>query len=166
MSDLVFDLDEAGRFDLCFRDATLATGDDLTTAILVSLFTDRRANPDDELPAGDGDRRGWWGDAFPTPVLGTESEQDRIGSRLWLLSRALAIPETLVRAQQYAEEALGWMIGDKIASAVTVEASFPQPGWLMLAVAVDRPDGRRTEAAWTINWEAQILRSTVAGRIG
>ncbi|MDE9430177.1 phage GP46 family protein [Xenorhabdus bovienii] len=38
----------------------LVTGDDLQTAIIISLFTDRQARSDDDF---DGvDRRGWWGD--------------------------------------------------------------------------------------------------------
>ena len=54
----------------------LLGGDDLSTAILISAFTDRTALPDDVIPDGSNDPRGWWGDvaqAYP------------IGSRLWLL---------------------------------------------------------------------------------
>ena len=36
----------------------------LETAVLMSLFLDRRANDDDELPDGESDPRGYWGDAF------------------------------------------------------------------------------------------------------
>lgn len=168
MSDLCFDLDPVSDlFDLVFATATLAVGDDLATPVLVSLFTDARARADDELPvAGDMDRRGWWGDAFPATAAANALGQDRIGSRLWLLSRALQIPETLVRARQYAEEALAWMVDDGIASSVTAEASFPRDGWLQLEIAIDRPDGSGAAFAWALNWDAQILRSTVAGRVG
>ncbi len=38
----------------------LLSGNDLETAILISLFTDRLARADDDFD-GD-DRRGWWGD--------------------------------------------------------------------------------------------------------
>lgn len=165
MSDLVFDLDpETGLCDLVFRDATLATGDDLTTPALVSLFTDARAKADDPLPApGDTDRRGCWGDAFPAAVTGAVPEQDRIGSRLWLLERELQTPETLARARLYAAEALAWMVSDGICRAVEVDASFPQPGWLQIDIDVERLDGSRFAAAWSINWEAQILRPAVSG---
>lgn len=38
----------------------LVNGDDLQTAMIISLFTDRVARDDDDI---DGeDRRGWWGD--------------------------------------------------------------------------------------------------------
>lgn len=36
-------------------------GDNITTNVIASLFTDRRAQPSDELPDGGTDRRGWWG---------------------------------------------------------------------------------------------------------
>ena len=52
---------------------------DLQTAILISLFTDAQASPDDMIQDGSGDPRGWWGD------LGSSKP---IGSKLWLLGRA------------------------------------------------------------------------------
>ena len=57
----------------------LDSSEPLVRAVIISLFTWRRARPDDDLP---GDlRMGWWGDTY----AGTEG--DRFGSRLWLLSR-------------------------------------------------------------------------------
>ncbi|POZ13451.1 hypothetical protein C3Z09_23375, partial [Lelliottia aquatilis] len=51
----------------------LQQGNDLETAIYISLFTDRLARDDDKI---DGtDRRGWWADTGETYL---------IGSRLWL----------------------------------------------------------------------------------
>jgi len=43
----------------------------LVRAVMISLFTWRRANPDDALPGTE--RMGWWGDTFPTIA------NDRIG---------------------------------------------------------------------------------------
>ncbi len=51
----------------------------LVRAVLISLFTWRRANADDTLPDPRGFRMGWWGDTYPVVA------NDRIGSRLWLL---------------------------------------------------------------------------------
>lgn len=92
----------------------LAQKDDLQSAVVISLFTWRRAEPDDELPARDGDRKGWWGDSF------AEVEGDRIGSRLWLLAREKITPETIARAKAYIEEALAWLVADGVASRVEV----------------------------------------------
>ena len=43
----------------------LASSEPLVRAVMISLFTWRRANPDDALPDGKS-RMGWWGDSFPT----------------------------------------------------------------------------------------------------
>lgn len=111
----------------------LAEDDGLETAVLLSLFTDRRAEPDDALPGSDVDRRGWWGDAWP------DTPGDRIGSRLWLLSREKQTTAVLGRAQQYGREALDWLIVDGIASTVDVVASIPRNGILALEIGITRP---------------------------
>lgn len=110
----------------------LAEDDGLETAVIISLFTDRRAEPDDELPAGD-DRRGWWGDAL------AEVPGDRIGSRLWLLSREKQLSRVLPKAREYALEALQWLVEDGVALAVDVTAEIAGPGILGLLVEIRRP---------------------------
>lgn len=112
----------------------LATDDGLKTSVLLSLFLDRRARPDDALPdAAAGDRRGWVGDAFD---LG-----DRIGSRLWLLAREKQTEETRRRAEEYAAEALDWLVEDGLASAVRISAEWIATGILGLRIEVDALTG-------------------------
>lgn len=106
----------------------LAQDDGLATAVLLSLFLDRRAGPDDPLPDGT-DRRGWLGDALA-------ADGDRIGSRLWLLMREKQVEETRRRAEEYAEEALAWLVEDGLAEAVEVTASWGRTGWLDLRVEI------------------------------
>lgn len=84
-------------------------------AVTISLLTWRRAEPSDELD--DDNREGWWGDSFP-PV-----DNDRIGSRLWLLRRRSLTAQTLLDAQAYATEALQWIVDDKWAKSVSVTAT-------------------------------------------
>lgn len=135
--------------DYALATGALATDDGLETAVVVSLFSDRRAAPDDPLPGHDDDRRGWWGDAWP------EIPGDRIGSRLWLLSREKQTPAALARAQQYAAEALAWLVDDGVASAVNVVARIPRDGVLGLEIAIDRPANPpiryRLDAFWSGN---------------
>nr|EFH7355405.1 hypothetical protein [Escherichia coli] len=60
---------------------TVSTGaslDLLTRAVIISLFTWRRAGRDDDAPQ----IFGWWGDTWPTV------QNDRTGSRLYLLRRS------------------------------------------------------------------------------
>jgi phage gp46-like protein len=107
--------------DIAMANGDLVAENGLRTAVIISLATDREAEADDEIPDGSTDRRGWWGDmgcsADPPGWNG-----DKIGSRLWLLARAKAIPETALRAKGYVAEALQWLIDDGIALAVDVSA--------------------------------------------
>ena len=124
----------------------LATDEGLETAVIISLFTDRRANVDDVLPDNSGNRRGWWGDSFP------EQAGDRIGSRLWLLHREKQLPLVRERARQYAREALQWLVDDGIARAVDVEANFPRMGVLTLDVAIARALGAPVRFRYETFW--------------
>lgn len=111
----------------------LDSAEPLVRAVVISLFTWRRANPDDDLP---GDlRMGWWGDSFPSVP------NDRIGSRLWLLSRAKLTGETVIRAKEYAEEALAWLVDDGVAARVDVEAARIDTFTLGLACRFFKSDG-------------------------
>jgi len=107
-------------------DRSFAREDGLGTSVLISLFTDRRADADDGLAPAD--RRGWVGDAL------SDVEGDRIGSRLWLLKREKETEDTRQRAEEYAVEALAWMIDDDLVSAVEVEAAWVAPSVLGLRV--------------------------------
>lgn len=104
----------------------------LVRAVVVSLFTWRRANPDDELPASD--LMGWWGDSY------AEIAGDKIGSRLWLLSRSTLAQDTVRRAQEYATEALQWLLDDQVATSVTVTSSRLGVHSLGLTVVVTRAE--------------------------
>jgi len=86
----------------------------LFRAVVISLFTWRRATLDDPLPANE--RMGWWGDTY----LGTQG--DKIGSRLWLLSRQKLTLQTCTQAQTYAREALHWLIEDGIVEQIDIQA--------------------------------------------
>ena len=87
--------------------------DSLSRAVVISLFTWQRASQSDEV---DNDQRmGWWGDTF------AENKGDKIGSKLWLLLRQKITEETLNRAQEYAYDALKWLIDDGICSDITVD---------------------------------------------
>lgn len=134
-----------GRGDWALAGPDLAAGLDLETAVLISLFTDRVADPDDVIPDGSGDPRGWWGD------LGRSSA---IGSKLWLLERAKRTEDTRLRAEGYATEALAWMVEGAIASEVQAVAAWTRRGQLDLAVTIVRPDGAQQLFNYQWAWEA------------
>lgn len=122
----------------------LVTDSGLETAVIISLFTDRRAAADDAIE-GD-DRRGWWGDAYP------EQAGDLLGSRLWLLSREKQLPEVLRRAEEYAREALQWLVTDGVARSITASAEIIRQGLLGLTITINRstdpPVKYRFETFW------------------
>jgi len=108
----------------------LRTESGLRSAVIVSLFTDRRAAPGDEIPDGSNDRRGSWHDNF------LDDENDLQGSRLWLLSREKELPQVLIRAREYAEEALKWLVDDGVAEHITVLASHVRAGVIGLHIVI------------------------------
>lgn len=120
---------QAPVFSLSLADTDLATDDGLKTAVLVSLFTDRRADADDELPdPRSGDRRGCWQDQY------LANTGDSLGSRLWLLKRAKQTNETIERAKEYMREAMAWMLEDDVVTAIDVAAEWIERGVLGLSV--------------------------------
>lgn len=121
----------------------------LIRATIISLFTWRRANADDQV---DGERMGWWGDVAEPPEA-----NDRIGSRLWLLSRAKLLPEVFVRARTYAEEALAWMVDDGIATKIGVVAERYGREGLALICTIYRVDGPAVTLTFNNAWE--IIRA-------
>lgn len=139
-------LDAALVYDPVTRRADLALGDDCDllldetalTPMLISLGTDRRAEPDDELPTGIDalnaatsfvSRRGWVGDALDR--LGR-----KIGCRIWLLDRAKQTETTRRFAQFWAEEALAWAQSE-LGQAAEVSAEWVRPQLLGLRCKVD-----------------------------
>lgn len=133
--------------DCAMSDGDLAAESGLETAVILSLFCDARAREDDVIPDGTGYRRGWWADSVTPLASGgltvreDAAAHDRIGSRLWLLSREKQLPEVLRRAKDYAEEALAWLIDDGVARRVSVTPSVPRQGWLWLDIRIDLADG-------------------------
>lgn len=115
----------------------IVADDGLMSAVVISLFSDRLAAPDDQLPDGSGSRRGWWADA-PADGSTIATDDDLIGSRLWLLSRAKATPDTARRAQAYCLEALNWMLTDGIAGDIQVAAEWIDADKLGIKVAISR----------------------------
>ena len=136
-------LDVAGP-DCGMEAGDLVAEGSLRTAVILSLFLDRRADDDDILPNGSDDRRGWWADTVAPMtdygIGGGSASGDHIGSRLWLLSREKQLAGVLERARHYAEEALTWLVEDGVATAVQVTATNPRQGWLVLEVTVTLSD--------------------------
>lgn len=107
----------------------LASGDDLQTAVIISLFTDRLARADDDYEGSD--RRGWWGDS---------EEDQQLGSRLWLLRRQKLTTSVAQRAERYALEALAWLKSDGVVGDVSADAQIIWPNRLNLVISISSPN--------------------------
>lgn len=139
---LIYDA-SAKAFDLSIAGGDLVPDGTLETAVLLSLYTDRRALDEDVLPDGSTDPRGWWADVYG---------DRQIGSRLWLLSREKELDSVLRRAKEYATEALDWISSDGIAQSVEVDAIHLRRGVLQLIVRIQRGDSAALERRYDYVW--------------
>ena len=147
MADISLTWDVAqSRADISFGFGDVTTGNDLATAVLLSLFSDRLANADDTIPDLSSNRRGWWADDAST-------EEGKIGSRLWLLDRAKEIEATLRAAEDYEREGLRWMIADGIAAEIDVLVEWTRPTMLGSLVTVRKPDGQLVTLDYAWAWQ-------------
>ncbi|EON3358794.1 phage GP46 family protein [Yersinia enterocolitica] len=120
----------------------LLGGNDLETAILISLFTDRLARTDDGID--NDDRRGWWADT------GAEYE---IGSRLWLLRREKLTTKVALKAEDYANEALAWLLDDGVVTAISTNAQIVYPNRLNLIINYQQPEKAQVSVKFSWVWE-------------
>lgn len=117
----------------------------LIRAVVISLFTWRRAATDD--PVDDDERFGWWGDSYPTIA------DDRIGSRLWLLRRVKLTADTQRDAEFYAREALQWLLDDQQVLEVEVLTERADSHRLNLRVILTVPSGARLQINSSQLWQ-------------
>ena len=129
--------------DFGYADGDLETGQDLETACLASLFSDRLATPDFTPTDGTTDRRGWWADYYRDQPL---------GSNLWQLERAHQTRNTLGLARRYTQDALQWLVDDGVARQVMVDTRFLARNMIGIAVAIVKPDGSVTRFMYGWAW--------------
>lgn len=131
MPDIAISWDNAhSRGDWTLVGALLAIGNDLDSAILISIFSDRMAQPGDVIPDGTNDPRGWWAD-----------DDVPIGSRMWLLSRSKQTLQTLQRAYDYLAEALQWLIDDGVVGRFDINTQWVRRGMLGAQITAYKQDG-------------------------
>ena len=139
-----------GKFaDIKIANGDFVLGDDLETAVGLSLMTDRRATTAEiaEFQSGITDRqsrRGYWANTFRTVPQ---------GSGLWLLSRSKHAELTRSRAEAFALESLQWLKDDNIAQEISVVATLKGKSGLDLTVRVLKPSGEDLNYAYQFVWE-------------
>ncbi len=83
---------------------------DLRTLVVISLFTDAFVSQDEASLFGQDAGGGYWADP-------------NFGSKIWLLTRNKINNETFVQIEDYASQALQWILDDGIASTIDVEVA-------------------------------------------
>jgi phage gp46-like protein len=133
----------------------------LETAVVLALFTDRRAPPEAQTATGgpgglpprldDGDPRGWWGDGID---LRADDGETDLGSHLWLLERSPLTYRTARAAEIYAREALDPLLRQQAVARIELSAAAVEAeGRLELTVALYGRDGSHTfDRRFDIYW--------------
>jgi phage gp46-like protein len=147
--DLLVQWDNANTIgDWLLAEGDIQTGQDLESACLVSLFTDKLATPDFTPTDGTTDRRGWWADPLNDQPL---------GSNLWQLERAKKTRDTLGTARRYAQDALAWLVTDGVAQRVDVDTMWlgDQRGstFLGIQIQITKPDQSMTRFVFGWAWQ-------------
>jgi len=136
-TDGVYDVD----LDEDAADAALDDG--LYEAVLISLFTDRRAAADEV--GNPVMRRGWIGDLL------SDLPGDRIGSGLWLYAQSRLTDDVQAAIDGEARAAMQWMIDDRLVSSVAASSvAIPERRELVLKVTLGLKEGGVTEHAFVL----------------
>ena len=137
--DAVLEKRTDGSYDLQIgADGDILTAEAFDTAIIVSLFTDARADQSEVLPSEL--RRGW---------IGNESTPDfEIGSKMWLFYQNRLTQTTVNGIVGAAQDSLQWLVQDSIpatdttiANSVTASGEVTSRG-LELQITIERPDSQ------------------------
>ncbi|MBR2678568.1 MAG: phage GP46 family protein [Bacilli bacterium] len=119
--DVIMKTGSDGLYDIEWdKNGDLLTTNGLESALDISILGELRADESEMVIPQN--RRGWWG----STVLGYEQ-----GSKLWLLSQARKTEENRILSEQYAYQALQWMLDSKIAKEITVNSEFTSEGLLV-----------------------------------
>lgn len=88
----------------------------LENAILISLFTDARADDNESTSDKSSNRRGWWCD---------DIDKDNTGSKLWVvLSRAKLSDPIIPAVNKAVKDSLAWLIEDNVAKQINVDCQI------------------------------------------
>jgi phage gp46-like protein len=123
------------------EDGDIRTDEFFDTAILYSLFGERRAAPDEVV---DPERRRGW--------IGNDSDFEN-GSKLWLLYQARLTRDTLNRVEDEASKALQWLVDDGYAVAIEDVSATVNNGQVLLGLTIRRSRDRIVRRFYEL-WEA------------
>lgn len=141
MKDAILARSILGVYDFSLDSSgDIATAEFFDTAILYSLFGERRANAS-EMPLPQL-RRGWIGN-------GSDFEN---GSKLWLFTQARLTRSNLNRIEDEARKGLQWLVDDGHATGIDNVRAYLSGGRPYLDVTIRRSHDRITNSSFDL-WE-------------
>jgi phage gp46-like protein len=135
--------------DLKLNKGDLEREEGLETAVFISLFTDRRADDEDEID-NVNDKRGWWAD---------NTMENKIGSKLWQYERIKTTTNDMIKVKAAIEESLQWLIDDEVAKEILVTTErFGSIGNDRIAVSIVIKKSKGNEVAIKFDdlWKIQL----------
>lgn len=129
-----------GFFDIETGETDLSTVDGLETTVVVLLFTDARAAPE-EVRAVDK-RRGWVGNILRSREL---------GGMLWLVSQAKNTREIRNRIINWAENSLQPLVDENLATSVVATADVQGVRGILLSIRIEVIEGETRDFEFWLN---------------
>lgn len=163
ITDLAYKIDDQNTYDLeVTADGDLATSGGYQSWVVASLFSDRRAFPDEGIhdPLR---RRGWHG----SEIAGGDGHN--FGSGIWFYHQARLRRDTVNGVRAEIEAALSWMIDeDLIETAVAEVTAEPAGRTLRILVDMHTPDHKRNlfQCAIATATELEIIEEQYSVIVG
>ncbi|NRA86269.1 MAG: phage GP46 family protein [Rhizobiales bacterium] len=139
-------------FEWVIADKMLLHENALYTAIILCLFTDKRAPEGMNIPDGTSNKRGFWGDSV---LLDGEFE---IGSFIWTLRRAALDDDLEVKAIDFTVLALQPLLDQKVVAdlKVLVTADKANNQLIININAFNTKDNKPISRAFDIWWKQTL----------
>jgi len=115
MTDILL-TNEKGYYDFGIKNGEFITTRGFETALILSLFSDRRADISEVSPVDL--RRGWWGNLILREILNEPLYE--LGSKIWLTFQSNSEQTTLNFIKRYIEEALIWLVEKQYAKSIFI----------------------------------------------
>lgn len=127
-------IDNGDGGDLVIVNGQPEMDDGLQNAVFISLFTDKS----------------WWANSILP-------DNEQTTSELSTLDRSVLTNKTRLDAEEYARQALSWMVSDGLASKISVSAEIVAIGVLGLIITIEQP-GKQSTVRYKINWENMAVQ--------
>lgn len=115
MTDILLE-NTKGYYDFEIKNGEFVITLGFETALILSLFSDRRADVSEVSPVDL--RRGWWGNLILREILNDPLYE--LGSKIWLTFQSNSEQTTLNFIKRYIQECLIWLVEKQYATSIFV----------------------------------------------